>query len=104
MANIKSAIKRVQIAERNRLQNKSYKSAIRTLMKKFFAAVEAYSSNPAPEQEQLVRSSMSEAYSKIDKAVKCGVLHRNNGARKKSRLARVLGRHSQTTATASVAS
>ncbi|MEK0180923.1 MAG: 30S ribosomal protein S20 [Microcoleus anatoxicus] len=93
MANIKSAVKRVQIAERNRLYNKSYKSAVKTLMKKYFAAVEKYAASPSPELMQEVQQRMSEAYSKIDKAVKKGVLHRNNGDRKKSRLARTLKPH-----------
>jgi small subunit ribosomal protein S20 len=87
VANSKSALKRAKIAERNRLQNKAYKSAVRTLMKKYFAAVESYAANPSPESKQEVDTRMSEAYSKIDKAVKRGVLHPNNGARKKSRLA-----------------
>ncbi len=90
MANIKSAIKRVQIAERNRLRNKAYKSAVRTLMKKFMISVEKYTTNPSPEQMQEIQERMNQAFSKIDKAVKRGVLHRNNGARKKSRLSRAL--------------
>ena len=90
MANTKSALKRAQIAERNRLRNKAYKSAVRTLMKKYFTAVEAYAANPNPELKQQVDERMSEAYSKIDKAVKRGILHPNNGARKKSRLAHKL--------------
>ncbi|ELR97859.1 30S ribosomal protein S20 [Gloeocapsa sp. PCC 73106] len=96
MANIKSAIKRIQISERNRLRNKSYKSAVKTLMKKYLQAVEVYATNPTPESLTTVEQSMSAAYSKIDKAVKTGVYHRNNGARKKSRLAKAL----QTVATA----
>jgi len=90
VANIKSAKKRIQIAERNRLQNKSYKSAVKTLMKKYFAAVEEYASDPSSEKEQQVQQAMSAAYSKIDKAVKINALHRNNGARKKARLAKAL--------------
>lgn len=90
MANSRSAIKRINIAERNRLQNKTYKSAVKTLMKKYFQAIESYSANPSEEQKQTVDKAMSAAYSKIDKAVKTGVYHRNNGARKKSRLARAL--------------
>ena len=93
MANIKSAVKRVKIAERNRLYNKSYKSAVKTLMKKYFAAVDKYAASPTPELMQEVQQRMSETYSKIDKAVKKGVLHRNNGARKKSRLARTIKPH-----------
>ncbi|MBF2055806.1 MAG: 30S ribosomal protein S20 [Cyanobacterium sp. T60_A2020_053] len=90
MANSKSASKRIQINERNRLRNKSYKSAVRTLMKKYFQAVEVYVSTPSEEQKQVVKTSMASAYSKIDKAVKKGILHKNNGARKKARLARAL--------------
>jgi len=93
VANIKSAIKRVQIAERNRLQNKSYKSAVKTLTKKYLAAISGYAASPSTEQMQVVQSSMATVYSKIDKAVKCGVLHPNTGARKKSRLARALKKH-----------
>ena len=90
MANIKSAKKRIQIAERNRLQNKSYQSAVKTLMKKYFAAVNEYANNPSSETEQAVQQAMSAAYSKIDKAVKVNALHQNNGARKKARLAKAL--------------
>lgn len=90
MANIKSAIKRVQIAERNRLRNKSYKSAVKTLMKKCFSVIDSLGSNPTTELKQEAAQAMSAAYSKIDKAVKKGVLHPNNGARKKSSLARAL--------------
>jgi small subunit ribosomal protein S20 len=93
VANTKSAIKRVKIAERNRQRNKSYKSAVKTLMKKYLTAVDAYAANPSPESKQEVLAHMAAAYSKIDKAVKCGVLHANNGARKKSRLAHSLKRH-----------
>jgi len=90
VANTKSALKRVQIAERNRLRNKAYSSAVKTLMKKYFSTLEAYAANPTPELKQEVQERMSAAYSKIDRAVKRGVLHRNNGARKKSRLAKRL--------------
>ncbi|MBP0011718.1 30S ribosomal protein S20 [Roseofilum reptotaenium CS-1145] len=90
MPNIKSAIKRVQIAERNRLRNKAYKSAVRTLMKKFFTAVEEQSASPSPEKAQEIQTLMNQAYSKIDKSVKRGVLHRNTGSRRKARLAKAL--------------
>ena len=59
-------------------------------MKKYFSAVEQYAANPSPEGMKTVEDSMASAYSKIDKAVKRDVLHRNNGARKKSRLAKAL--------------
>ncbi|HBB32353.1 MAG TPA: 30S ribosomal protein S20 [Cyanobacteria bacterium UBA8803] len=90
MANNKSALKRIEIAERNRVRNKTYKSAVKTLMKKYFTAVDDYARQPSPESLQKVQTCMAEAYSKIDKAVKRGVLHTNNGAHKKSRLAQRL--------------
>lgn len=92
MANIKSAIKRVQIAERNRLRNKSYKSAVKTLMKKCIAAVDTHAASPSPESMQNVQQQMALAYSRIDKAVKTGALHQNNGARKKAQLMKALKR------------
>nr|WP_228014580.1 30S ribosomal protein S20 [Fortiea sp. LEGE XX443] len=96
VANTKSALKRAKIAERNRLRNKTYKSAVKTLMKKYFSVVETYATNPTPELKQEVEVRLSEAYSKIDKAVKCGILHANTGARKKSRLAHRLKPLAQT--------
>ncbi len=96
MANIKSAMKRVKIAERNRLRNKSYKSAVKTLSKRYLTALSQYSANPTPELEQEVQQRMSAAFSKIDKAIKRGVLHPNNGARKKSNLAKALKQQTAT--------
>jgi small subunit ribosomal protein S20 len=90
VANIKSALKRIEVAERNRLHNRSYKSAVKTLTKTYLAAVEAHQANPSPDSLKQVEATMAAAYSKIDKAVKCGVLHANTGARKKSRIARAL--------------
>ncbi len=98
VANSKSALKRAQIGERNRLRNKSYKSAVKTLVKKYLTAVEVYAANPNSESEQELQARLSEAYSKIDKAVKRGVLHPNNGARKKARLARKLKQLTQASA------
>jgi small subunit ribosomal protein S20 len=80
VANIKSAIKRVAIAERNRLHNKSYKSAVRTLMKKSIAAMSANQTNPSPEAQQTMEEAMSAAFSKIDRAVKRGVLKAHQAA------------------------
>lgn len=90
MANIKSAVKRIQINERNRLRNKSYKSAVKTLMKKCFTEIANYEKDRSPEVRQEVSQLMNATYSKIDKAVKRGVLHRNHGARKKSQIAKAL--------------
>ncbi len=86
MANNNSAKKRILIAERNRLQNKSYRSAMRTLMKRCFLECGSYLEKPAEEAKTKLQKSMNEAFSKIDKAVKTGVLHRNTGANQKSRL------------------
>ena len=86
MANNKSAKKRIQIAERNRLVNKSYKSTVRTLTKKTLENCENYKKNPNEENKNLVKTSLNQAFSIIDKAVKTNVLHKNNGANKKSKI------------------
>ena len=86
VANNKSAKKRIQVAERNRLVNKSYKSTVRTLTKKTLANCEKYKQNPNSDNKDLVQLSVNEAFSLIDKAVKKNVLHKNNGANKKSRI------------------
>ena len=86
MANNKSAKKRIQIAERNRLINKSYKSTVRTLTKKTLENCAKYKKEPNEDNKNLVISSLSKAFSLIDKAVKKNVLHKNNGANKKSKI------------------
>ena len=86
MANNKSSKKRVLIAERNRLHNRTYKSAVRTLIKRCLAACSAYSQQSGDATKEAVQTTMAAAFSKIDKAVKVGVLHRNTGANQKSRL------------------
>ena len=86
MANNKSAKKRIQIAERNRLINKSYKSTVRTFTKKTIENCEKYQKDPSEDNKNLVKASLNQAFSIIDKAVKKNVLHKNNGANKKSRI------------------
>ena len=86
MANNKSAKKRIQIAERNRLINKSYKSTVRTLTKKTLENCEKYKKEPSEDNENLVKTSINRTYSLIDKAVKKNVLHKNTGANKKSKI------------------
>jgi len=86
VANNKSAKKRIQIAERNRLINKSYKSQVRTLTKKTLENCEQYNKEPNEDNKNLVKTSLNKAYSLIDKAVKKNVLHRNTGANKKSKI------------------
>ena len=100
MANIKSAIKRIDIAERNRLRNKSYKSAVKTLIKRYVSAVDGHAAAPTAESIQGVQTTLSAAFSKIDKAVKRGVIHPNTAARRKARLARVLKAQEAKTASA----
>ena len=90
MANTKSAKKRIQIAERNRLQNKNYKSTVRTLMKRCFIACGAFDKESGDEAKTDLQRTFNAAFSKIDKAVKKGVLHRNTGANQKSRLSLAL--------------
>tara|TARA_B100000161_G_scaffold150613_1_gene107343 strand:+ start:2027 stop:2347 length:321 start_codon:yes stop_codon:yes gene_type:complete len=86
VANNKSAKKRIQIAERNRLINKSYKSTVRTLTKKTLANCEKYIKDPSEDNKNLVKVSLNQAFSLIDKAVKKNVFHKNNGANKKSKI------------------
>ena len=83
MANIHSQKKRILRAERERLENRRYTSAIKTYFRRLQAAVASGDDDAAAiEHRTLVQA--------IDKAVKRGALHRNTGARKKSRAARVL--------------
>ena len=79
MANIKSAKKRVLIAEANRQRNVAFKSSIKTAVKKALALATEGS------KEDLA-SAISAVYKLCDKAVSKGVLHINTAARKKSRL------------------
>ncbi len=79
MANIKSAKKRVLVAERNRLRNVAVKSEIKTAIKR--ALVLAQEKN-----EEAVTFAVNTVYKLCDKAVGKGVLHKNTAARKKSRL------------------
>ena len=75
-----SAIKRNQISLRNNLRNKNYKSTIKTLIKKTLVAI----NNSDGIDNKDIALAISEVYSKIDKAVKKGVISKNSGARKKS--------------------
>ena len=83
MANIHSQKKRILRSERERLENRRYTSAIKT----YFRRLESLAGSG---EQSAVESTHRELVSTIDKAVKRGALHRNTGARKKSRAARVL--------------
>jgi small subunit ribosomal protein S20 len=82
MANIHSQKKRILRTERERLENRRYTSAIKTFFRRLEDAV-------ASGDAEQVASEHRTLISKIDKAVKRGALHRNNGARKKARAARL---------------
>lgn len=82
MANIHSQKKRILRAERERLENRRYTSTIKTYFRRLETTMESGDTATADtEHRELVRT--------IDKAVKRGALHKNTGARKKSRAARV---------------
>jgi len=87
----KSAIKRVLIAERNRFRNATTKSAIRTAVRKLEDSIEGNDTEKAKEV-------LLTAISRIDKAVSKGILHRNTGARKKSRLTKKFNSLTKTSA------
>jgi len=90
VANTKSAKKRIQIAERNRLQNKNYKSTVRTLIKRCFVACGIFEKEPGEESKADLQKTFNSAFSKIDKAIKKGAMHKNTGANQKSRLSSAL--------------
>lgn len=79
MANIKSAKKRVLVIETKTLRNKMIKSKIKTVIKKVEAAIEAGDKAAANE-------ALKVAISEINKAASKGIYHKNNAARKVSRL------------------
>ncbi|XP_010060622.2 30S ribosomal protein S20, chloroplastic [Eucalyptus grandis] len=85
-----SAVKRARQAEKRRLYNKARKSEVRTRMKKVLEELDGLRKKPDAQAEEIlsIEKLIAEAYSVIDKAVKVGTLHRNTGARRKSRLAR----------------
>ena len=59
MTNIKSAQKRVQISEKKRIQNRKYKSLIKTYTKKYFGLIEEYKNNPTQELLKLTEFELS---------------------------------------------
>ena len=80
MANIKSAKKRINVIEKKTLRNKMIKSKVKTVIKKVEAAIAA--GDKAAAQQALVV-----ATSEINKAASKGIYHKNNAARKVSRVA-----------------
>nr|YP_009314527.1 Ribosomal protein S20 [Liagoropsis maxima]SCW22781.1 Ribosomal protein S20 [Liagoropsis maxima] len=87
MAKNMSVMKSIAIANRNKNSNKVYKSTIKTLTKKLLLDLKKASTT---DDIKLLQGQLSMIYSTIDKAVKRGVLHRNNAARKKSFLSKII--------------
>lgn len=90
MANNKSAEKRIEIAKRNRLKNRYYKSSVKTLVKIFFQNLETYKISKNADDKEKLQKILNSAYSMIDKGTKKNVYHKNTAARKKSKLATYL--------------
>lgn len=83
MANIKSAKKRVLVNQKKADRNKSIKSAVKTSIKKVEAAVVA-------KDKEAAVAALAIAISTIDKAATKGVYHKNNAARKVSRVSKAV--------------
>ena len=83
MANIKSAKKRVLVNQKKADRNKSIKSAVKTSIKKVEAEVVA-------KDKEAAVAALANAISTIDKAATKGVYHKNNAARKVSRLSKAV--------------
>ena len=83
MPNIKSAKKRVVVTKVKTLQNKMFKSAFKTLMKKYEAAINAGDKDTA-------NALYASVIKKVDQAAAKGIIHKNAAARKKSQLTKKL--------------
>lgn len=84
MPNIKSAIKRVKVSEKKKLQNRIVKTKVKTAIKNFDSEVAQNLANAGAQY--------SVTTSAIDRAVTKGVLHKNAANRKKARLAKKLAK------------
>jgi small subunit ribosomal protein S20 len=85
LANTKSAIKRIRQNEKRRLRNRMVKSKTRTYIKKAIKVIES-------KDLEAAKAAALTAIKALDKAAEKGVLHKNNAARRKSRLMRRLAR------------
>ena len=83
MPNIKSAKKRVKVTTTKTLQNKMFRTQLKTEMKKYEAAV-------AAGDVALAQDTYKAAVKKIDKAAARGIIHKNAAARKKSQFTKAL--------------
>ena len=83
MANIKSAIKRNKQNEKRRVRNRVYRGVARTFVSRARKAIEGNDAETA-------KTATLKAISALDKAAQKGVIHKNNAARRKSRLMKKL--------------
>lgn len=83
-----SAVKRVQIVSRNSLRNRRYKSSIKTMIKKTLDAIATLDKDHRNIKQ--IQFYVSRSYSVIDKAIKKGIIPKNQGSRKKSMLSKEL--------------
>ncbi|MBR2948649.1 MAG: 30S ribosomal protein S20 [Lachnospiraceae bacterium] len=83
MANIKSAKKRILVNQTKADRNKAIKSAVKTAIKKVRVAIEA-------NDQEAAKAALINATAVINKAASKGVYHKNNAARKISRLAKAV--------------
>ena len=90
MANNKSAKRRILISKRNNLQNRFYKSSVRTLTKTFLKDLEIYKDSQSTTDKEKLQIVLNSIYSLIDKGSKKNVYHKNTAARKKAKLAALL--------------
>lgn len=87
MAKSKTPAKRARIAEANRLRNKSYKTKLKSSIKKFEESI-----NQTDVDMETAKSNLLQATSLIDKSINKGILHKNTAARKKSALSKKLNK------------
>jgi small subunit ribosomal protein S20 len=90
MANNKSAKKRIGINKRNRLQNRYYKTSVRTLIKLFFQNLEVAKVDKTSQSQKNLQIILSSISSFLDKGIKKNVFHKNTVAKKKAKLASYL--------------
>lgn len=81
MAKSKTPAKRARRAEANRLNNKAYKSRLKTAIKKYESALKE-------DSQEAAKDNLLQVTSLIDKSVNKGILHKNTAARRKSALAK----------------
>ena len=85
MANIKSAKKRILVAEKRAARNKAIRSKVKTSIKKVEAAIKA-------KDQAAAKTALVAATSEISRAASKGVYHKNNASRKISRLSQAVNK------------